>query len=68
MKKTEVKRFDSLYSSHLKLLKIQGKSDSIIDAYSLAVRRLRDHFDRLGLQFFWKFVHMGILVFLIHNV
>jgi hypothetical protein len=25
MKKTEVKRFDSLYSRHLKLLKIQGK-------------------------------------------
>jgi hypothetical protein len=56
MKKTEVKRFDSLYSRHLKLLKIQGKSDSTIDAYSSAVRRLRDHFDRLGLQFFWQFV------------
>lgn len=48
MKKTEVKRFDSLYSSHLKLLKIQGKSDSTIDAYSLAVRRLRDHLAVLG--------------------
>lgn len=47
MKKTEVKRFDSLYSRHLKLLKIQGKSDSTIDAYSRAVRRVRVHFDRL---------------------
>ena len=56
MKKTEVKRFDSLYSRHLKLLKIQGKSDSTIDAYSRTVRRLRDHFDRLGIQFFWQFV------------
>jgi len=86
MKKTEVKRFNALYSRHLKLLKLQGKSDSTIDAYSHAVRRVRDRFDctpekltredlqnyfsdlveshswstvkvdRLGLQFFWKFV------------
>lgn len=46
MKKTEVKQFDTLYSRHLNLLKLQGKSDSTIDAYCRAVRRVRDHFDR----------------------
>ncbi len=45
MKKTEVKRFTALYDRHLKLLKLQGKSKSTIDAYSRAVRRIRDHYD-----------------------
>lgn len=86
MKPAEVKRFDTLYQRHLKILKLQGKAEKTIDAYSRAVRRVRDHFDRtpekltkddlqnyfsdlveshswstvkldrLGLQFFWKFV------------
>jgi hypothetical protein len=34
MKQAEVKRFDSLYAHHLKLLKLQGKSEKTIDAYS----------------------------------
>ena len=46
MKPSEVKRFATLYERHLKLLKLQGKSKSTIDAYSRAVRRIRDHFDR----------------------
>jgi hypothetical protein len=41
MKSSEVKRFADLYERHLKLLKLQGKST--IDAYSRAVRRIRDH-------------------------
>ncbi len=45
MKKTEVKRFATLYDRHLNLLKLQGKSKSTIDAYSRAVRRIRDHYD-----------------------
>ena len=44
MKKSEVKRFDQLYERHQKLLKLQGKSESTIKAYSRAVRRIRDHF------------------------
>ncbi len=42
---TEVKRFNELYQRHLRLLKLQGKSQKTIDAYSRAVRRIRDHFD-----------------------
>jgi len=45
MKSSEVKRFTGLYERHLKLLKLQGKSDSTISAYSRAVRRIRDHYD-----------------------
>ncbi len=86
MNSAEVKRFDTLYQRHLKLLKLQGKAEKTIDAYSRAVRRVSGHFDccpdqltreqlenyfaelvdshswstvkldRLGLQFFWKFV------------
>jgi hypothetical protein len=43
MKSSEVKRFAALYERHLKLLKLQGKSDSTCSAYSRAVRRIRDH-------------------------
>lgn len=45
MKPTEVKRFNKLYERHLRLLKLQGKAQKTIDAYSRSVRRIRDHFD-----------------------
>ncbi len=45
MKSAEVKRFDTLYQRHLKLLKLQGKALKTIDAYSRAVRRVSGHFD-----------------------
>jgi site-specific recombinase XerD len=45
MEKTEQKRFNELYSRHLRLLKLQGKSKKTIDAYSRAVRRITEYFD-----------------------
>jgi len=45
MKPSEVKRFATLYERHLQLLKLQGKSKSTIDAYSRAVRRIKNHYD-----------------------
>ncbi len=45
MKPTEVKRFNELYERHRRLLKLQGKSQKTIDAYSRAVRRISNHFD-----------------------
>lgn len=45
MKKSEVNRFNKLYERHLRLLKLQGKSEKTIDAYSRSVRRIRDYFD-----------------------
>ena len=45
MNKSETKRCNKLYERHLKLLKLQGKADKTIAAYSRAVRRIRDHFD-----------------------
>ena len=45
MKQTEVNRFNTLYERHLRLLKLQGKAQKTIDAYSRSVRRIRDHFD-----------------------
>lgn len=92
MKKSEVNRFNKLYERHQRFLKLQGKAQKTIDAYSRAIRRARDYFDccpdnlkvtrklkpeqfeqyfadlvdshswstvkidRLGLQFFWKYV------------
>ncbi len=86
MKKSEVNRFNKLYARHQRSLKLQGKAQKTIDAYSRAIRRARDYFDccpdklkpeqfekyfadlvdshswstvkidRLGLQFFWKYV------------
>jgi len=44
MKQSEVKRFTELYSQHLQMLKLQGKSQSTIDAYSRAVRRIKEHY------------------------
>ncbi len=45
MKPAEVNRFNKLYDRHLRLLKLQGKSEKTIDAYSRSVRRIRDYFD-----------------------
>jgi len=44
MKPTEVNRFKELYQRHLRLLKLQGKSQKTIDAYSRSVRRVSEHF------------------------
>ena len=40
MKPSEQARFDSLYQQHLNVLRLQGKADVTIDAYSRAVRRV----------------------------
>jgi integrase/recombinase XerD len=45
MKPAEVNRFKKLYQRHLRLLKLQGKSQKTIDAYSRAVRRVSEYFD-----------------------
>ncbi len=45
MDPTEVNRFNELYQRHLRLLKLQGKSQKTIDAYSRAVRRVSEHFE-----------------------
>jgi site-specific recombinase XerD len=45
MKASEQTRFEKLYKRHLRALKLQGLSESTIDVYSRAVRRLSEHFD-----------------------
>ena len=45
MDPTEETRFNELYQRHLRLLKLQGKSQKTIDAYSRAVRRISEYFD-----------------------
>ena len=45
MNQKEVNRFNKLYERHQKTLKLQGKAQKTIDAYSRAVRRARDYFD-----------------------
>jgi len=45
MKKTEKNRFNKLYKRHLRLLKLQGKSQKTIAAYARAVRRISEYFD-----------------------
>jgi len=40
MNQAETNQFNELYQSHLRLLKLQGKSQKTIDAYSRAVRRI----------------------------
>ncbi len=45
MKPTDANRFKKLYQRHLRLLKLQGKSQKTIDAYARAVRRVSEHFD-----------------------
>ena len=45
MRKSEVNRFNKLYKEHQRSLKLQGKAKKTIDAYSRAIRRVRDYFD-----------------------
>lgn len=45
MDSSEQSRFDDLYQRHLRMLKLQGKSDKTIDVYARAVRRVTNHFD-----------------------
>ncbi|MFA5701462.1 MAG: site-specific integrase [Desulfuromonas sp.] len=45
MNASEQSRFDDLYQRHLRLLKLQGKSDKTIDVYARGVRRVAKHFD-----------------------
>jgi integrase/recombinase XerD len=45
MNQAETKRFNELYQRHLRLLKLQGKAQKTIDAYSRAVRRIKAFFD-----------------------
>jgi len=45
MNQAETNRFNDLYQRHLRLLKLQGKSQKTIDAYARAVRRISEHFD-----------------------
>ncbi|SBS63713.1 tyrosine-type recombinase/integrase [Vibrio atlanticus] len=47
MKPDDLKRYNTLYEQHLTNLKLQGKRPATIDAYSRAVRRITDHFDRV---------------------
>jgi len=44
MNQAETNRFNELYLRHLRLLKLQGKSEKTIDAYARAVRRISKHF------------------------
>ena len=43
MNPTEVNQFNLLYQRHLRLLKLQGKSQKTIEAYSRAVPRVSEH-------------------------
>ena len=45
MKKAETNRFNELYQRHLRLLKLQGKSQKTIESYARAVRRITEYFD-----------------------
>jgi len=45
MNPVERNRFNELYQRHLRLLKLQGKSQKTIDGYARAVRRIVEHFD-----------------------
>lgn len=45
MKSSEQTRFDKLYKRHLRALKLQGMSDSTIDVYARAVRRVAQCYD-----------------------
>ena len=54
MEASEQTRFDTQYQHHLRALKLRGMSDSTIDVYARAVRRLAAHFnccpDRLSIE------------------
>ncbi|MBW1995282.1 MAG: hypothetical protein JRI77_12680 [Deltaproteobacteria bacterium] len=45
MKLTEANRFNKLYQRHLRLIKLQIKSQKTIVAYSWALCRVIGHFD-----------------------
>ncbi len=45
MESTEQTRFDKQYKRHLRALKLQGLSDSTIDVYARAVRRVAERYD-----------------------
>ncbi len=45
MNQSEVNHFDRFYEHQLKTLKLQGKAQKTIDAYSRSLRRVRDYFD-----------------------
>ena len=45
MESSEQIRFDKLYQQHLRALKLQGLSDSTIDVYARAVRRVAQYYD-----------------------
>lgn len=45
MNPVEKARFDALYQHHLRALKLRGLSDSTIDVYARAVRRLAEYYD-----------------------
>jgi site-specific recombinase XerD len=46
MNKAQQTKFDSLYEKHVSALKRQGKSEKTVEAYSRAVRRIAEYFDR----------------------
>jgi site-specific recombinase XerD len=46
MNKSQQNRFNDLYQKHVNALKRQGKAKATVDAYSRAVRRIADYFDR----------------------
>ena len=46
MNRSQQNRFDTLYQTHVKALKRQGKAKATIDAYARAVRRVTEYFDR----------------------
>ena len=46
MNQKEQARFKPLYEAMMRALNLQGKAKATIDAYSRAVRRTADHFDR----------------------
>jgi integrase/recombinase XerD len=45
MDRAETIRLSELYERHLRLLKLQGKSQKTMDAYARAVRRISQHLD-----------------------
>jgi len=45
MNKRETQRFNKLYTKYLKALQLQGYSQSTIEAYTHAIRRVSDYFD-----------------------
>jgi integrase/recombinase XerD len=45
MDPSEQSRLDDLYQRHLRMLKLQGKSNKTINVYARAVRRVTKHFD-----------------------